>query len=112
MNTFLESCCSTNTILSILLSLIVTIGITFIFFPAIKLYYDNCDYKKECQIITFGKNKDDDNDANNNNIILSIIIPAYNEEDRLLVMLKEAYEYLLSSSSNDDDDDGCCLAIK
>jgi dolichyl-phosphate beta-glucosyltransferase len=91
---------TTTMILSVIISFIVTVGISWILYPAWVVYYaDKIDYT----VIDLDDavDHDDDNDDKKSSsrpeVLLSLVIPAYNEEDRISIMLDSAYKYLISS---------------
>lgn len=73
-------------ILSLLVTCLITGGATFLFYPAILVYYHQA-IEHDTTVLRKPKDKDSE-------VLLSLVIPAYNEEDRLTVMLDECYEYL------------------
>jgi len=83
-------------ILSIIFTILVTGGATFLFYPAILVYYHE-DIDHTTTIIQNQTKSGDKNNKSNENkeedVLFSLVIPAYNEEDRLTVMLEECYEY-------------------
>jgi dolichyl-phosphate beta-glucosyltransferase len=75
-------------IISLLVTILVTGGASFLFHPAILVYYhEDIDHSTKLLKESTKKEKD-------SQVLLSLVIPAYNEEDRLTVMLDECYEYL------------------
>lgn len=66
------------------ISLVLTFGLTYLFYPAIVAVNSRDVRKTHVQVLR----------STSSTPVLSLIIPAYNEEDRLTVMLDEAYKYL------------------
>ena len=87
-------------VLPLAVSLIVTVGLTWLFYPAIlaawsdKIEWDETELSKSEK----PRSPRDDNAPNLAPILLSLVIPAYNEQDRIFVMLRAAYEYLESDA--------------
>ena len=75
-------------LLSVLVSVVATIGLTWLFYPAIlAAFSDSIEWESERL-----SSKLEDNTY----VILSLVIPAYNEEARIPVMIEEAHRYLTS----------------
>ena len=79
-------------IIALVVTCLVTGGISFLFYPAYKVYHheqiqhttSTLSPQQSKKNVTIDKEPD---------VLLSLVIPAYNEEDRLTVMLDECYEY-------------------
>jgi dolichyl-phosphate beta-glucosyltransferase len=75
-----------TTLLSVLVALIVTVGLPWIFSPALLAAWSDSLQWDETEL-----------SATEEPILLSLIIPAYNEEDRIPIMMQDAHKYLTSS---------------
>lgn len=81
-------------IVSVLVALIATVGLSFLFHPAIIVYYHEALEHTTTILTEPTKATSSEKDSKHEGVLLSLVIPSYNEEDRLPVMLDEAYEYL------------------
>jgi len=78
-----------ETILACLLTLLVTLGISYIFYPAFQAaLHDDLEFD-EANLTSSQQTK-----PTPSNALLSLVIPAYNEEERIPIMFKAANDYL------------------
>lgn len=73
--------------ISLLFTVMITGGATFLFYPAFLVYYHQA-IEHDTKVLR------ETSSAKEEDVLLSLVIPSYNEEDRLTIMLDECYEYL------------------
>ena len=87
--------------LPIVVSLILTMGLTWIFYPALLVAWSDEVKWEETQLTADGaSDQNEDVAKKRQSVVLSLVIPAYNEEDRIFVMLQAAHKFLESSAGN------------
>ena len=84
---------STETILTVIVSVVLTIGLTWIFYPAwLASAADTIEWKEKVLNTKRSQNRKE-------KVLLSLVIPAYNEEDRIPDMMRETQNFLRSNKA-------------
>ena len=84
---------STETILTAIVSVALTIGSTWILYPAwLSSAADTIEWKEKVLNTKRSQNRKE-------KVLLSLVIPAYNEEDRIPDMMRETQHFLRSNKA-------------
>jgi dolichyl-phosphate beta-glucosyltransferase len=86
-------------LLSYLFSFLVTVGVSWIFYPALLVAWSDQTEWSETKLSSSKDNTESKNEETQP-VLLSLVIPAYNEQDRIPIMLQTAHDFLNSTAGS------------
>ena len=78
-------------LLATVVTLVLTVGLTWIFYPALSAVTDVIEWNEV-------EMSSSDSTTKNEIVLLSLIVPAYNEQDRIARMIESSHAYLSSKN--------------